>query len=477
MHSTLHVEVKEPLGEINPNIYGHFTEHLGSCVYGGIWAAGGFPGDIRDGIRQDTLSLIQGIKPPVIRWPGGCFSEFYHWEDGIGPPETRPVTYDWMWEKPEPNRVGTHEFMDLCRLSGARPVLAANVRTGSPDEAARWVAYCNQPPHTPEGQRRALNGSPSPFSVRYWDIGNEGWDLTATAYAHRVLEYANAMKAEDPSIRLIAVGGSGSDMAWNEEVLRIAGSAFHFIAPHHYTGLPARDEEDDSTFYNNTACAHLIEETLLNTASLLDRLFPAGDGPAIALDEWGVWWQNNHGLRHNYDVSDAILAASVFCAMHRLPKRVQMANWAQLVNCLGIIQTDDIHACATPVYLVYKLLTRFQTRSVACTIEAPEIPVDASVGIRRPVLALDASASVSSDGRTLTVLIACRSRREEVRLSLQTPGFTTAAARIGWLRASGPFILNTTASPECCRIVTSPLNDAGFLVIPPHTVALIEMES
>ena len=150
----IRIKTQEQLGDINPNIYGHFTEHLGSCVYGGIWAVKGYPGDIRDGIRQDSLSLIKALKPPIIRWPGGCFSEFYHWEDGVGPAETRPVTYDWMWEKPEPNKVGTHEFMDLCRLSGARPVLAANVRTGSPDEAARWVAYCNQPSHTPEGQRR-----------------------------------------------------------------------------------------------------------------------------------------------------------------------------------------------------------------------------------------------------------------------------------------------------------------------------------
>lgn len=470
------VRPDEVVGRVNRNIYGHFTEHIGSCVYGGLWAEKRFAGETVSGIRLDVLEMVRALRPPVDRWPGGCFSEYYHWEDGIGPVRERPVTFDWIWEKPEHNSVGTHEFMEFCRLAGCEPVIAANARTGSADEAAAWVSYCNSPAGTEQGRRRAANGAEEPFGVSYWDIGNEGWDMTAQGYAARAVEFARAMKAADPGIRLVAVGSCAGDMAWNEVVLRECGEVVDYIAPHHYTGFGDRDEDNEASFYDNVACAHAIENTLRGTVELVDRILPNRPDFGVSMDEWGVWWQHNPGYRHNYDVSDGLVAACVLNAMQRMSRRVTMANWAQLVNCLGMIQADALHCAATPVYQVFWLYSNLcLERAIETQVDCGTFPVDAKVGVGSDKPLLDAMATSDAGGGTIVVTLANRKRREATRCSVELDGRKPAWAEMWYLDAAGPFVLNTTAHPSNCRIVHRERVDTTGFDLPPHTVAALRI--
>ncbi|MCD6303237.1 MAG: alpha-N-arabinofuranosidase, partial [Anaerolineae bacterium] len=165
----------EVIGTINPNLYGHFAEHLGGCIYEGIWVGEDSPIPNRGGIRLDVVEALRRIQPPVIRWPGGCFADDYHWRDGIGPREQRPRRLNIWWDDIETNQFGTHEFIRFCRMVGAEPYICGNVGSGSPRELRDWVEYCNYPVGATLSDERASNGDPEPLDVRYWGVGNENW--------------------------------------------------------------------------------------------------------------------------------------------------------------------------------------------------------------------------------------------------------------------------------------------------------------
>ena len=200
------IDLDNETGEINPFVYGHFIEHLERCIYDGIWT--------RDGsaLRRDTFELIKAIKPPVIRYPGGNFASGYHWEDGIGPKDKRPQRFDEAWQSHETNLVGADEYMKFCRMAGAEPFLVVNDGSGTPEEAARWVAYCNEPADGIEGRRRAANGCSEPYNVKIWGAGNEvwgRWQIGHTGpreYTDRLRKFVSAMRTIDSGIHIVAVG-------------------------------------------------------------------------------------------------------------------------------------------------------------------------------------------------------------------------------------------------------------------------------
>jgi alpha-N-arabinofuranosidase len=383
------------IGETDVRIYGHFIEHLGACVYGGIWPLGEPGVKTLRGMRTDVVGLIKELQPSCMRWPGGCFSEYYHWEDGIGPVEKRPWRFDWSWKKPEPNLVGTHEFIVFCREVGAEPVVAVNVRTGTPEEAAAWVQYCNGPATSHQGRRRAQHGHPEPFGVRIWDIGNESWDMGAEESARRFLAFHKEMKKADPTVKLVAVGSNQWDENWNRTMLSIAGEALDYIAPHHYDGWGnPHQRSEPKHHYANVASFVRIAHSLQRLAELLDEMLPHRPEVGIAMDEWGIWTHNEQGIQHDYDLSDALTAACIFNAMHRLCRRLKMANWAQLVNVLGLIQAHGNRSWPTPVHRAFKLYrSRCIGSAVECQVESSAFDVDPSL---RPGLSgipyLDASA-------------------------------------------------------------------------------------
>ena len=216
-----------PQALIAPEIFGHFAEHLGRCIYEGIWVGNSRNIPSQNGIRFDVLAALKQLRVPVIRWPGGCFADDYHWRDGIGPTESRPQTVNLWWKQVEPNTFGTDEFLHLCEELGAAPYICANVGSGSPREARDWVEYCNFPGDSTLAERRGKNGHKRPYNVKRWGVGNENWgcggNFTGQDYAKEYIRFATYMRAMSPDIELFACGASFGDYrspvqnAWNRE--------------------------------------------------------------------------------------------------------------------------------------------------------------------------------------------------------------------------------------------------------------------
>lgn len=476
-NATIRVDFGQSIGGINPDIYGHFAEHLGACVYGGLWVPENSGLPVVNGIREDVLALVKAMRPPNIRWPGGCFSEHYHWEDGIGPLRARPWRFDWVWKKPEPNAVGTHEFMDLRSLAETKPYLVANLRTGTAEEAAAWVHYCNDPPSTLLGHRRAGNGAPDSFQVKLWGVGNENWDADVHDLAGRTKEMAQAMKQADPSIAIVGIGAYKFGEEWNRTMLEIAGDYLDYLAPHHYDGWKERRVEEPADYYANLASTAAIGDTLRQTAALLDDVCADRPDLSIAMDEWGVWTQHTHGVHHNYDLSDGLVAAGVLNEMQRLCHRVRLACWAQMVNCLGMIQADAEQAWGTPVYHVFRLYaTVCGEEAVPCRVECEELSQHRTVRPEIPPLpVLDVTATKTADGKRCVLSVVNRHRDEEITAALHLTGLPAQATVTAYqMTASGPFVMNTKEEPDAVKVTELRAGEVGKeLAFPRQSLTLI----
>ncbi|MBI2939796.1 MAG: hypothetical protein HYY04_05100 [Chloroflexi bacterium] len=364
-----------------------------------------------------------------------------------------------------------------------------NVRTGTPAEAAAWVAYCNEPADGPQGSRRAANGHPEPFGVRIWDVGNEGWDLGAEWYAHRFLEYARAMRAVDPAIKLVAVGHNGGrrDRAWDETIVRIAGREIDAIAPHHYVGHRVKSLDGDGVhYYANVACAKPVEETLAFDVQLLDSQLPDRPEVAIAMDEWGVWTQIDQGMRHNYDLSDALVAAAVLNAIQRQARRVRIANWAQIVDCLGLIQARRDLVWTTPVYEAYRLYATICGAEVCpCVVTCATYDTGPVAGLRRPlppitdVPYLDAGATRDPDGRRVVLTVVNRHLTQPMDCHLDLAGLPPdPVIRVEELNHPDVFAMNTAGAPTTIQVIERTLSSLGATFrFPAHSLTVIELRS
>lgn len=362
-----HVKVwKQKVGKIDDKIYGHFIEHLGRCIYGGVYEKNSPLSDHR-GFRKDVLAAVKKIKCPILRWPGGNFASAYHWEDGIGPVEKRPKLLNYIWGGIETNEFGTDEFIEYCREVGAEPYLAVSLGTGTLDEALHWLEYCNLDTPTKYASLRKQFGHEKPYKVKYWGIGNEvygPWQVghcSAAEYAEKLRQFAQFMKAMDPSIKIIAVGADDPD--WDMTVLKHAGRLIDYISIHQYHG-----SED---YYETVSAAYYVQERLRLLESEIKHL--KLDHVKIAMDEWNVWYQivpekeaAEKGivlLEEPYTLKDALFAAGIFFTLHRMSDTVQMANLAQMVNALGMIKTNEKMMVLTPIYHVFDIFVNHTGRT------------------------------------------------------------------------------------------------------------------
>ena len=353
---------------IRPEIYGHFAEHLGRCIYEGIWGGGDAKIPNQNGIRLDVLTALKHLRVPVIRWPGGCFADDYHWRDGIGPENARPQTVNLWWKQVEPNIFGTDEFLHFCEEIGAAPYICANVGTGSPREARDWVEYCNFQGDSSLAVMRGRNGRKRPYNVKQWGIGNENWgcggNFTGKEYAKEYIRFATYMRAMSPEIELFACGASFGDFrntvqnAWNREVcdeLRRVDLLNH-ITLHRYFSRGHAENFSEAEYYALFADALALERDLEITDAVLRECFPDKE-IGIAVDEWGVWHPEavaENGLEQPNTLRDALMAATVLHVFNRWAHRVSMANLAQTVNvlqCLAV--TDRNKMFLTPTYHVF----------------------------------------------------------------------------------------------------------------------------
>jgi len=383
---------------IDRNLFGQFAEHLGNGVYGGIWVGKDSPIPNVRGIRSDVVAALRALHVPNIRWPGGCFADEYHWRDGIGPAESRKATVNANWGAAiEPNSFGTDEYMDFISQIGSEAYISVNVGSGTPAEAAAWMAYMTADAATSAGKERAANGHRAPYRVKFLGIGNESWGcggaMTPDYYVSQLKIYAryvrnyNPAQTGDQAMRRVAVGADGSQTDYVEAVMKawhdkVWSWDMEGLSLHSYTsaGWPP---SHPSTHFGASEYTLFLQDTLTMEAliskhsRLMDQYDPQKKIPLV-VDEWGAWLAplagSNPGfLVQQNSLRDAILAALNLDIFARHADRVRMANIAQMVNVLqAMIMTDHERMLLTPTYYVFRMYAPFQ--------DATLIPVEVNAG-------------------------------------------------------------------------------------------------
>jgi len=357
---------------ISPQIYGHFAEHLGRCVYEGFWVGedSSIP-NIR-GIRKDVIEALKKINVPVIRWPGGCFADEYHWKDGIGPSEKRPSMVNTHWGMvTETNRFGTHEFMDLCEMLGCQAYISGNVGSGTPEEMQDWVEYMTFEGKSQMADLRRANGREKPWKVEYFAVGNENWgcggNMTPEYYADVFKRYATYVRNyPGNNITKVACGPGGADYRWLEVVLSKAAQQMDAISLHHYVFEGTWDKKGSATVFNETGWFKVLKNTLqlddmIKRAKQIMNKFDKQGRIGLFVDEWGTWWDAQIGenpgfLCQQNTLRDAVVAGCFLNIFNQHCDRVRMANIAQTNNVLqAMVLTKGKKMIVTPTYYVFEM--------------------------------------------------------------------------------------------------------------------------
>ncbi|HEX2927582.1 MAG TPA: alpha-N-arabinofuranosidase [Ruminiclostridium sp.] len=400
-------------GRINKNIYGHFSEHLGRCIYEGIWV--GEDSDIPNinGFRTDVVEALKKLQIPVLRWPGGCFADEYHWEDGIGPKENRPYMVNTHWGGVvENNHFGTHEFMKLCEMIGAEPYICGNVGSGTVREMQQWVEYMTFDGKSPMADLRRTNGKEDPWTLKYFGVGNENWgcggNMRAEYYADQYRRYATYVRNfGENKIYKIACGPSVDDYLWTEVLMREAGKQMDGLSLHYYTRVSmdwsvqgsATEFKEDEWFsvMKNTL---FMEELVSKHSCIMDRYDP-DKKVGLIVDEWGTWFACEPGTNPGFlyqqnTMRDALVAGINLNIFNNHCDRVQMANIAQIVNVLqAVILTEGKNLLLTPTYHIFDMYkVHMDSELLSLDFESPEYEYD---GAKIPQLS--ASSSIDKKGR------------------------------------------------------------------------------
>lgn len=365
------VQTSFPIGTINPNLHGHFAEHLGSCTYGGLWVGKNSPIPNINGHRKQAVEYLKAVGIPVLRWPGGCFADDYHWRDGIGPQEKRPKTVNIHWGNyTEDNSFGTHEFIELCRLIGAEPYLAGNVGSGTPQELRDWVEYCNYPSGSTFSDERIKNGSKEPFHVKYWGVGNENWgcggNMHPEEYAAQYRQFATYVRPfGNTKPFLIACGPNSNNVDWSRRLMdtlgrgRPDGFSMHFYS----SGKSTARQFTVETMQDQLSSFTRLEQAVEQQRALLDSYDPQRK-IGLMVDEWGVWdrmipeEEKRYGrLWQQITMRSAVAAALGLNVFHRQAEKLYMCNIAQIVNVLhSLLLTEENHCIRTSTYYAFDLM-------------------------------------------------------------------------------------------------------------------------
>jgi alpha-N-arabinofuranosidase len=519
-HARLDVVWDDHVGKINRNIYGHFAEHLGSCIYDAMWVGEGSAIPNYNGLRKDTIEALKHIKAPILRWPGGCFADVYHWRDGIGPRDKRPRTWNLWWGRDEGNAFGTDEFLEYCRLSGVSPYLCVNVGSGSPEEALEWMMYCNGKESTTVTDLRAANGHPEPYKVRYWSVGNENWgcggNYDAETYAREYARYVTFLNryAERGTVEFVICGDFRDD--WNQKLFetllqrpgaggRIRG-VDHLSVHHYYRGgLGQATDFTDEEYYRAMAGVGILESMIEETIGLIQHYTTPENRIGIALDEWGIWHPvpstGAQGLWQSNTLRDALLSAVTFNSLNSYGAAVSMANIAQTFNVLQCIAfTKGAKFALTPTYYVFDLYQpHMDAMALKTVVDSPTYTSRMATNIPPRFLAmmlsrmrgngettrpcLSASASFNEAKKELCVTLVNQHLTEPLEIEIRIPGLDSPGVRGGTVRelTSGNVRdENTLDKPEVVR-ATEPKQLAvqgnKFAhVVPAHTLQTLLLQ-
>jgi alpha-N-arabinofuranosidase len=358
---------------ISRNIYGHFAEHLGHCIYGGFYVGDSSTIPNTNGVRNDIIAALKKLKIPNLRWPGGCFADTYHWKDGIGPKDKRPAMVNkWWGGVTEDNSFGTHDFLNMCELLGAEPYLSGNVGSGTVQELADWVQYANFNGKSPMSDLRKANGRAQPWKVKFWGIGNEAWgcggNMKPLYYADEYRKFATFISDWENSggLTRIASGASDADYKWTETLMQnIPLNMLGGVAMHHYSVLQWNHKGPAINFtaeqyFGIMKQALLMDELVTKHAAVMDKYDPAKK-IALVVDEWGGWYDVEPGTNPGFlfqqnTMRDAMIAGATLNIFNNHADRVRIANLAQCVNVLqAVILTNQEKMILTPTYHVMEM--------------------------------------------------------------------------------------------------------------------------
>jgi alpha-N-arabinofuranosidase len=481
----IRIDPDRTLGRVDRRIFGGFVEHLGRCIYGGLYEPGSPLAD-EHGFRRDVLDALRALRMPVLRWPGGNFVSNYHWTDGIGPVEQRPKRIELAWHDVEPNRFGTDDFLRYCEVLGVEPYICVNMGTGTIDEAAGWLEYCNGTQDTYWANLRRRNGREEPYGVKLWGLGNEmygPWQvgaLDAHDYVKRAREFAKVLRWTDPSITLVGCGETGLT-DWDRIVLEGLAEHVDMHSIHIYTGA--------TDYWTSVLMPHQAERALRRMRGLIDHVrYERGiERPiTVAYDEWNVWYRETGSpLEERYDPADALAVATFLNVFVRHCDVVEMANLAQMVNVIAPIFTRPDGLYRQTIYHPFRLASE-HTLEVALDafVDVPTHTLDERpestrwphrVADLNPFPLLDVAATRDAARGRLTLSVVNRSPDEAVTARIELLGLAPQGAVQLDVLAAEPGAVNSFEAPDAVtpRGETLPAGSDGLVhAFPPasHTM-------
>jgi alpha-N-arabinofuranosidase len=458
----VHVFLDEPIGVISPDLYGHFTEHIGGVVYDGIWVGPDSPVPNTGGIRTALVEHMRRLKPSVVRWPGGCFADSYNWRDGVGPRNQRPrrtnfwIDTDFLQKAPDgqakydPNEFGTNEFCHFCQLIGAQPYLAANVRSGTPRDFDDWVEYCNAPASaTSLSGLRSATGATEPFRVRFWGIGNESWgcggNLTPEEYATEFRKFTAWVPRYGNPLSFIAAGPNGGDLEWTRRFFAklterdrgLLGTVYGW-AMHYYCGTAGKGQAVDFTvddWYELLEKATHMEDLIQQHWTVMGET-DRQRRVKLIVDEWGAWHHAGsevsptHLFGQTSTLRDALVAALTLDTFNRHADKVAMANVAQLINNLhSLFLAREDKFVVTPNFHVFEMYAAHHGgQSLRTVFDAAKV---GGRGSRAAALAgLAGSASLHGKDLVLTVVNPHASQPQETEIAVRNASVASGKATV-----------------------------------------------
>ncbi|MGN6641844.1 MAG: alpha-N-arabinofuranosidase [Verrucomicrobiota bacterium] len=491
--NTLVIHADQGKEVINRNIYGQFSEHLGRCIYEGIWVGPDSPIPNTRGLRNDVIAALKKLKVPVLRWPGGCFADEYHWKDGIGPREKRPSMINTHWGGVvENNAFGTHEFLDFCELIGAEPYICGNVGSGSVQEMMEWDEYMTSDAQSPMANMRRQNGREQPWKIKYFGVGNESWgcggNMTPEFYSDQFRRYNTFVKNYDRANPLyrIACGANGKDTNWTDVVMKNVGRKMNGLSLHYYTVPRVWNKKGSATqfgeeeWYQTLRKALEMEALVTRHSAIMDKYDPE-KRVGMMVDEWGAWYDVEPGTNPGFlyqqnTLRDALVAGLTLNIFNEHCDRVKMANIAQMINVLqSMILTDKEKMILTPTFHVFEMYAVHQN---ATLLPSEVRSADYAFGAEK-IASVNASASRDSAGKVhVTFCNLNPNQPAQVACELQGGKARKLSGRV--LTAPEMAAHNTFDSPDALQPVAFSAfktTESGFAVtLPAKSVVVLEIE-
>ncbi len=491
----LTVDATQEGPQISKYIYGHFAEHLGRCIYDGIWVGPNSPIPNINGYRKDVFEALKALDIPVLRWPGGCFADTYHWKDGIGPKDKRPRIKNVFWGGTvEDNSFGTHEFLNLCEMLGCDAYISANVGSGSVEEMVDWIEYMISDDDVEMANLRRQNGRDKPWNVKFLGVGNESWgcggQMTPEFYADKMRQFSSyAWEYAGNRMVRVGCGPNGEDYNWTRVLMQKGARNMDALSVHYYTiagegwsNKSAATGFGEELYFNGLKKGLRMDEVVRRHATVMDEFDPR-KRVGMYVDEWGIWTDVEPGTNPGFlfqqnSMRDALIAATTLDIFNRHADRVKMANIAQIVNVLqAMILTEKDKMILTPTYHIFNM---YKVHGGATLLPASLITEKYAFG-GDALPAISQTVSRDASGK-IHLSLSNINPSKEVKVTVDFNGKTIARVNSGMLLTAPAFnTVNTfdkpaTVNPAAFKAYKLLPSGSLEVTLPSKSVVTLELE-